>query len=59
MRDADWHVVYVLKTRLVQVVIRVSVRTKTGAKTDNAQYLRKSGIVMNVMKSAEKGCWEK
>ena len=54
MHAADWPVVYVLKTQPVPAVIQVNVRTKTGAKTENALLKKKNNIVMNAMKSAEK-----
>ena len=54
MHAADWPVVYVLKTQPVPAVIQVNVRTKSGAKTENVPLQKKSGIVMNEMKNAEK-----
>ena len=54
MHAADLPAAYVLKTQPVPAVIQVNVRTKSGAKTENALLKKKNNIVMNAMKSAEK-----
>lgn len=52
--DADLPVAYALKTYLAMAVIRASARIKTGAKTEDARFLKKSGIVMSATKNVEK-----
>jgi len=42
--------------RHVMGAIQASVRIKTGVKTDNAPFPKRSDIVMNVMTTAEKDC---
>ena len=54
MPDVDWPAVCVRKIRHDMGEIQVSVRVKTGVKTDNAPFQERLNIVMNVMKTVEK-----
>ena len=56
MHDAVLPAAYVLKIRHAMAVIQGNVRIKTGVKTDNAPFPKRSDIVMNVMTTAEKDC---
>ena len=54
MHAADLPDAYVLKTQPGPAVNQVKVRTKSGAKTENALLKKKNNIVMNAVKCAEK-----
>lgn len=56
MHDADLPAAYVLRIQLVQDVIPVNVRIKTGVKTENVRFLKKLHIVMNAVKNAGRDC---